>query len=127
MRFEDAVADLTARFGAPEPAKGFEPDQTIHVASGGLIERPIDESPAYCKERALAIRLWRDAAIEALGGMVFDAWAFLNGPHCDLWRITVQDEKCTHRIAADRYSVLSTIGLKGVVQPAPAEAQAEKG
>lgn len=122
MKFEDAVAAIEEKFGAQAAADGFPADEIVHVASGGAVEKLTSESPTLSIERETAIKLWFDSAMAQLG-LASERrtetlkWRFLDGPHCDKWRITIQDEKYTHRIAADRYCVICSIGLAGVPTP----------
>lgn len=128
MEFPDALAKLEEAFGPMADAKGFEPDEIAYIGSGGVLAKAIDESPVLCRERATAIRLWFETIMaelrDKMGPMIGPndqpsttlarhRWRITDGPHCDKWRITIQDERCTHRIAADRYCVICTVGLAG--------------
>lgn len=124
MEFPEAISKLEEMFGRLTPKVDFQPDETLHVASGGVLKRLIDEAPALTTEKGLAIEVWFQSVTRALRAEKFKRWSIIDGPHCDKWRITIQDERCTHRIAADRYSVICTIGLAG--SPDDPEAQPAK-
>lgn len=135
MEFPDAIAKLEEAFGPMAEPLGFEPDEVAYIGSGGMLSKAIDESPVLCRDRAVAIKLWFDTAMAEMRDKFFTEsdmsgerkplrWRITDGPHCDKWRITIQDERCTHRIAADRYSVICTIGLAGAASDP--EAQPDK-
>lgn len=137
MEFAEAIAKLEEAFGPMADAASFNPDETAFIGSGGVLTKAIDESPVLCRDRAVAIRLWFETTMaevrekmgapndgESVTPYFRRPWRIIDGPHCDKWRITIQDERCTHRIAADRYSVICTIGLAGA--PDAPEAQPDK-
>jgi len=108
MTLDRAVAALEAEFG--EQHAGFEPNERLVVSSGGE-GRAGDSAPALYLMSAVAITAWQDAVAAMLRARKPKHWYVADGPHLDKWFMTAMDEKRTHRVAEERYSVTATIGL----------------
>ena len=110
MTIDEAIAALETEFGAQTEMP--KPDVTLHLSSGDRIGSPIDAAPTLCLHRSLAAKLWYETARDTLRRTGIAGWKLQEKPVMDLWRITIADARQTHRIAADRFSVVGTINVK---------------
>lgn len=111
MTFDEAVDEITAHF----PLNTIDeraPSTRIDVCSGGILAKPDDPAPGLFTTRELAIEAWCNSMLLALSEVErFEAFSFVDGPHCDKHLMTNQTMRNLQRTCEDRFSVTATIGL----------------
>ncbi len=112
MQLNDALRQLEAKF-PPEtcPLEPLAPtgEPFITIASGG--EKPDGEIyPVLCATREVAVQTWYDAVLrhaEGKGKRPILYWR--ERPEIIVYHITMADERGTHRLTANRYTVRSRL------------------
>jgi hypothetical protein len=108
VTLDEAFEKLQTEFGVFD-TEG-KPGEQVETASGGELKTP-EKPPGLYLSRELAVASWYRCTAEMLREKDPATWRVIGNVNVDKWRITVADEKNTHRIAEDRYSVSATVGL----------------
>ena len=92
----------------------FSKDNPVTVMSGGVPKSGhMDDVPALFSTKDQAVQAWLQSIFETIEPDPFSPrFRFVDGPHLDVYHITVTDSHHSHRIVQERYSVNSKVVFK---------------
>jgi hypothetical protein len=103
MGVEDLLGD---RFD-----KSHQGKDRIEVCSGGIREKPTDQHPAIYSTAAQAVREWREVAEKFIDDHPNLKYRWQRLPELEKLQVTVMDARGTHRLAGDRWAVVSELAF----------------